>query len=118
MDTKQSLANVITEAIEACYPGVDGLPDASAIADMLEIPPQKEMGDYAFPCFKLSRALHMGPPQIAGNLAGAISAGHLCEAEQQGGYLNFFLNRDNFARETLETVLSAGENYGAGQEGA
>ncbi len=49
MDTKQSLANVITEAIEACYPGVDGLPDASAIADMLEIPPQKEMGDYAFP---------------------------------------------------------------------
>ena len=96
MDTKQSLANVITEAIEACYPGVDGLPDASAIADMLEIPPQKEMGDYAFPCFKLSRALHMGPPQIAGNLAGAISAGHLCEAEQQGGYLNFFLNRDEF----------------------
>ena len=59
MDTKQSLANVITEAVEACYPGVDGLPDASAIADMLEIPPQKEMGDYAFPCFKLSRALHM-----------------------------------------------------------
>ena len=85
MDTKQSLANVITEAIEACYPGVDGLPDASAIADMLETPPQKEMGDYAFPCFKLSRALHMGPPQIAGNLAGAISAGHLCEARQQGG---------------------------------
>ena len=41
MDTKQSLANVITEAIEACYPGVDGLPDASAIADMLEIPPKK-----------------------------------------------------------------------------
>ena len=63
MDTKQSLANVITEAVEACYPGVDGLPDASAIADMLEIPPQKEMGDYAFPCFKLSRALHMGPPR-------------------------------------------------------
>ena len=118
MDTKQSLANVIIEAIEACYPGVDGLPDADAVAGMLEIPPEKEMGDYAFPCFKLSRALHMGPPQIAGNLAGAISAGHLCEAKQQGGYLNFFLNRDNFARETLESVLGAGENYGSGQEGS
>ena len=81
MDTKQSLANVITEAIEACYPGVDGLPDASAIADMLEIPPQKEMGDYAFPCFKLSRALHMGPPQIAAKLAEAIDAGDLCQLD-------------------------------------
>ena len=69
MDTKQSLANVITEAIEACYPGVDGLPDASALADMVEIPPQKEMGDSAFPCFKLGGALHMGPQKIAGKLA-------------------------------------------------
>lgn len=118
MDTKQSLANVIIEAIEACYPGVDGLPDADAVAGMLEIPPEKEMGDYAFPCFKLSRALHMGPPQIAGNLAGAISAGHLCEAKQQGGYLNFFLNRDNFARETLESVLGAGETTAPGRRAA
>ena len=39
VDTKQSLANVIIEAIEACYPGVDGLPDADAVAGMLEIPP-------------------------------------------------------------------------------
>lgn len=90
MDTKQSLANVITEAIEACYPGVDGLPDASAIADMLEIPPQKEMGDYAFPCFKLSRALHMGPPQIAGNLAGAISARAPVRSRAAGRLPEFF----------------------------
>lgn len=49
MDTKQSLANVIIEAIEACYPGVDGLPDADASPEWLEIPPEKEMGDYALP---------------------------------------------------------------------
>ena len=35
MDTKQSLANVIIEAIEACYPGVEGLPDAAAIAGII-----------------------------------------------------------------------------------
>ncbi len=117
MDTKQSLAALIAQTIENCYMGIDGLPTAEEIGGFLEIPPQKEMGDYAFPCFKLSRALRMGPPQIASTLAGAIDAGDLCEAKQQGGYLNFFLNRDNFAKKTLDTVLAAGENYGASDLG-
>lgn len=118
MDTRQSLANLIEEAIRACYAGIDALPTAEDISGFLEIPPEKEMGDYAFPCFKLSRALRMGPPQIAATLAGTIDAPQLCEAKQQGGYLNFFLNRDNFAAETLEAVLNAGERYGASDLGA
>ncbi|MBE5777963.1 MAG: arginine--tRNA ligase [Clostridiales bacterium] len=117
MDTKQSLANVIFQAIDSCFPGAEGLPDEAAIAGMLEIPPEKEMGDYAFPCFKLSRALRMGPPQIASALAGAIDAQDLCSAKQLGGYLNFFLNRNNFAEKTLNAVLAAGENYGASSDG-
>ena len=118
MDMKQSLAALIAETIENCYVGVEGLPTTEDIQGFLEIPPQKEMGDYAFPCFKLSRALHMGPPQIAATLASAIDAPDLCEAKQQGGYLNFFLHRDNFAQKTLEAVLSAGETYGGGNDGA
>ena len=117
MDMKQSLAALIAETIENCYAGVEGLPTCEDIQGFLEIPPQKEMGDYAFPCFKLSRALHMAPPQIAATLAGAVSAPDLCEAKQQGGYLNFFLHRDNFAQKTLESVLAADERYGAGTEG-
>ena len=93
MDMKQSLAGLIKEAIASCYAGVDSLPTREDIAGYLEIPPEREMGDYAFPCFKLSRALHMGPPQIAATLASVISAPELCEAKQQGGYLNFFFNR-------------------------
>lgn len=117
MDTRQSLAELIEDAIQSCYAGIDALPGADVIAGYLEIPPEKEMGDYAFPCFKLSRALHMGPPQIAGTLAGAISAPQLCEAKQQGGYLNFFLNRNNFAEQTLQAVLNAGERFGADEVG-
>ncbi|MEG2317197.1 MAG: arginine--tRNA ligase, partial [Clostridia bacterium] len=88
------------------------------ISGYLEIPPEKEMGDYAFPCFKLSRALHKGPPQIAGMLATAIDAPNLCEAKQQGGYLNFFLHRSNFAQQSLNAVLDAGDRYGASDVGA
>lgn len=117
MDTKQSLAALIASTLQTCYAGREGLPAEAEIAGFLEIPPQREMGDYAFPCFKLSRALRMGPPQIAQSLAAAIDAGDLCEAKPMGGYLNFFLNRSNFAQKTLEAVLTAGERYGAGSEG-
>ena len=117
MDTKQSLAALIAETIENCYLGIDGLPTAADIAGFLEIPPQKEMGDYAFPCFKLSKVLRKGPPMIAATLASAIGENDLARAEQMGGYLNFFLQRDNFAQKTLETVLAEGETYGAGHEG-
>ena len=74
MDTKQSLAKVIFEAIDNCFPGADGLPQEADIAGMLEIPPEKEMGDYAFPCFKLSKALRKSPMMISDALAAAISA--------------------------------------------
>jgi len=117
MDTKQSLAALIARTLQTCYAGKEGLPTEAEIAGFLEIPPQREMGDYAFPCFKLSRVLRMGPPQIAQSLAAAIDAGDLCEAKPMGGYLNFYLNRSNFAQKTLETVLDAGERYGAGSEG-
>lgn len=118
MDTKQSLAGLISAAIEDCYAGIAGLPSSDDILGFIEIPPERDMGDYAFPCFRLSRALHAAPPQIAQTLAGAISAPELCEAKQQGGYLNFFLNRGNFAQKTLDAVISAGERYGASDEGA
>ena len=117
MDTKQSLAALIARTLQTCYAGKEGLPTEAEIAGFLEIPPQREMGDYAFPCFKLSRALRMGPPQIAQSLAASIDAGDLCEAKPMGGYLNFFLNRSNFAQKTLEAVLDAGQRYGAGSEG-
>ena len=118
MDVKQSIAALIEGAMEDVYAGVQSLPAQQDIEGFLEIPPEREMGDYAFPCFKLSRALHAAPPAIAAALAGAISAPDLCEAKQQGGYLNFFLHRGNFAQQTLEAVLSAGARYGASDMGA
>ena len=41
------------------------IPSESEIFAMLEYPPDDSMGDIAFPCFRLSRALHAAPPVIA-----------------------------------------------------
>ena len=39
--------------------------DSKQIYDMLEVPPNAEMGDLALPCFKLSKVLRKSPVQIA-----------------------------------------------------
>ncbi len=43
------------------------------IASLLAPPPDLSMGDLAFPCFRLSKVLKKGPPQIAAALAGRIA---------------------------------------------
>ena len=117
MDTKLTLAQLIAFAMKDAYPQAENLPADTDIAGFMEIPPEKEMGDYAFPCFKLARALRQGPPMIAAKLKEAINAPETARVENVGGYLNFFLNRENFAKQTLETVLAAGEDFGRGTEG-
>ena len=67
MDMKQIIAGRIADAAAACF-GDCGL-DAAGVAAMLEIPPEKKMGDYALPCFRLSKTLRKAPPVIAAALA-------------------------------------------------
>ena len=116
-DMRITLAGLIAGAMDDCFAGVDGLPNSEEIAGFLEAPPEKEMGDYAFPCFKLSKALHKAPPMIAQQLAAAIDAPEVCEQKQMGGYLNFYFKRDNFAKDTLDKALAAGDRYGATEQG-
>ncbi|NLI22105.1 MAG: arginine--tRNA ligase [Clostridiales bacterium] len=115
-DMKITLSGLIADALAAAFPDAPAQP-AAEIAGYLEVPPEKEMGDYAFPCFRLSKTLRKGPLQIAQALAQGISAPDVCEARALGGYLNFFFRRDAFARRTVEKVLSAQGRFGAADIG-
>ena len=114
MDFKLAVANEIFDALSAVY-GESSL-SAAEIAAALEIPPDTAMGDYAFPCFKLSKALRKSPMMISDALAGAISADYLSKVESVKGYLNFFIDRATYAEKVVEQALS--ENYGADDSGA
>ena len=116
MDMKQRIAGLVGEMLQAAYPDAQGLPED--IAALLEVPPDPAMGDYAFPCFKLSKALRMGPPMIAKKLSEAMRRPEVARVECVGGYLNFFFNRENFARELLGAVLAAPGKWGASDAGA
>lgn len=84
------------------------------ISSFIEIPPDANMGDYALPCFKLSKILRSSPIAIAENLANSFSPDDVIEScEALKGYLNFKINRKGFVAKTLESVLTEKEKYGS-----
>ena len=116
MDFKLSIANEICGAAARAFDGAALA--AEEIAQALEVPPSAELGDYAFPCFKLSKLLRKSPMLISDALATQIHAGYLSRVESVKGYLNFFIDRATYAEKVVEAVLNAGEAYGSDNSGA
>lgn len=44
------------------------------LLQLIEIPPSREKGDIAFPCFQLAKVLRKAPPQIAQELVEKLEA--------------------------------------------
>ena len=110
MDYKSELALLLNSAQPAL--------SASELEEMLEIPPDANMGDYALPCFKLAKTLRMAPPKIAADLLEKFQKpSWISKVEIAGGYLNFFVDRAFFAQSTLAAVGQQGERYGSSQMG-
>ncbi len=79
----------------------------------LEIPPNREMGDYAFPCFSLSKLMKKSPKDIAEDLAKRIKLGKLIQkVEVKGPYLNFFTNKAELAKQAFFEISKQKEKYG------
>ena len=113
MDFKGYIADKINEAMEIVFGQT-----MEGVAGFLETPPNSEMGDFAFPCFKLSKTLRMGPPMIAGKLQSALASDEIIDhVECVGGYLNFFLHKTGYAQSIVEKVLEQKEKYGSSDEG-
>ena len=83
------------------------------IVELIEIPPNSDMGDYAFPCFKLAKVFRKAPNMIASDLAENIAAeGTISKVEPAGGYVNFFVNKSQLAKTVINDVLTKGKKYG------
>ena len=108
---KRKVGDAIAEAIRSAFGALE--PTAAEIATMLEYPPDAAMGDLAFPCFKLSRTLRMGPPQIAHKLKEALACEEIARVEVAGGYLNLFVSPAAFASRVIGEIADAGDGYGS-----
>lgn len=110
MDIKQNIAKTIAANVGA---------DAAELCEWLETPPNPDMGDVAFPCFKLAKTMRKAPNMIAASLAPALGEiDGISRIEPMGGYINFFADKTSFARTTLERVLDEGARYGGSDIGS
>ena len=84
------------------------------IMSYIEVPPDENMGDYAFPCFKLAKDLKKSPQIIAEYLKNNIQINNslLEKIEVVGGYLNFYINKKTLIKVTLGELDNLKENYG------
>lgn len=64
------------------------------IYEYIEIPANKDMGDYSLPCFKLAKELKKAPQMIANDIKEKlkINAEIVSKVEVVNGYLNFYIN--------------------------
>src|SRR3990167_2134033 len=80
----------------------------------LEVPPNAEMGDYAFPCFALAKEWKKSPNEIANELSRKFKPNDLVkEVKVIGSYLNFFVNKNKIAETTIKQILKQKDKYGS-----
>lgn len=107
---KEQLANSIAQNVEGLT--------AEDILSLLEVPPKPELGDYAFPCFRLAKTMRKAPNLIAEDLKNAItgSLDFIDDIQVQGAYCNFYIKKDLFVKTMMEATCA--ENFGGSEVGS
>lgn len=106
---KERIAEIISSKIDAL-----SLEDA---IELLEIPQDSKMGDYAFPCFRLAKVMRKAPQMIAADITESIKGESLfSDVQQVNAYVNMFLSKEDYIKSTLEEAID-GENFGKSSMG-
>lgn len=105
---KEKIAELIAKNVE-------GIEIADILAS-IEIPPRPEMGDYAFPCFRLAKVMRKAPNMIAADIKDQIGDVDFIERiDVAGAYLNFYIKKEIFVKTMIEAANS--ENFGGSDLG-
>ncbi len=79
------------------------------IESLIEIPPNPELGDFAFPCFILSKKEKKSPVEVASNLVKKLGKiENIQTIKATGPYINFFVDKNRLAEE----IIKINSNYG------
>ncbi len=106
---KEKILQAIFVEIEKTF-GVQKI-DTSVVT----VPPKKELGDWAFPCFQIAKELKQSPAQVATEWANKLSGVTLPYVERvvaAGPYLNFFLDGSAVAELTLTMIQKQQNRFG------
>ena len=91
--------------------------EVETVREMLEIPPDKKMGDYAFPCFRLAKQLRKAPVLISKEIAEALQEKDAFEkAEAVGPYVNVCVRAEKVV-DLVTEAFGQQERFGSSEEG-
>jgi len=115
----QTIKKRIAEQLVTAVKGINDAAELNVadVVAMLEYPPDANMGDLAFPCFKLSKTLRRAPVQIAAALCDAVRDEAIAKVEAVSGYLNITLSNDYLATRVVPEILEKGDAYGSSDYG-
>ncbi|MGA4605016.1 arginine--tRNA ligase [Pseudoalteromonas maricaloris] len=101
----KEISEVILSLIENRYE-INSL-NISDIYGALTEPPTPDLGDFAFPCFSLSKVLRKSPINIAEEMSALLNKGNInYKAENFGPYINFTFTPSYLFNEVVEEVNS------------
>ena len=112
MDIKQILATAIKAAAQKAID--EGTVKGGELPEvLLEVPPQKEFGDFATNfAMQSARALKCNPRMIAQAVVNNLDCAYVEKMEIAGpGFINFYLKQD-WMYDMLAGIIAEGENYG------
>ena len=115
LTVKKHIADKLFAKFAALTEGNPAAADITAedFASYLEYPPDDKLGDLAFPCFKLSKAMRMGPPMIAAKLSEELTDDIIAKVDVVGGYLNIFISAEYLAGSLMPEIIAKGDKYGS-----
>lgn len=83
-------------------------------SEFLGEPPKPELGDISSAvCFSIAKKLKKNPNELAKSFSLNKKYPLISGAKPFGGYINFFVNWDEFSSCVLGSVISEGQNYGS-----
>lgn len=111
IDFKQKIAEQISIATN--------IPEEQ-IYGYIEVPSDENMGDFAFPCFKLAKELKKAPQIIAQELKEKITfeKGLIKDTQVVNGYLNFTIESSAMVKTVLQEANEKQGHYGQSNIGA
>ncbi len=106
----EDIKEIIAESIVL---SLDNKISKNDVLDKIEIPKDKEHGDFSYPCFNLAKILKNSPVNIANTIKEKIVLNDkISKVEVINGYLNFYLNNTNVTSTVLNEIISKNEKYG------
>ncbi len=112
MDIKNILAAAITAAAQKAI-AQGALKEGALPEVLLEVPPQKEFGDFATNfAMQSARSLKCNPRMIAQAVIDNLDCAYIAKTEIAGpGFINFYLKQD-WMYDMLAQIIAQGEEYG------